>query len=167
MNMKILGIIVPVAALVATIASLEGACNDVGDCPVMSSITPGGACSGDSLECPYTLQTPSPSCDGTDVDGGLATSCICSGGSWACPAPVDCDGGGSAAEDGGVEAGVDAGDDAGGGDSAVDGGGDGAADGGVDAARDSGVDGATDGGLDSGGDAAGDAGDAGDGSTDN
>jgi hypothetical protein len=79
-----LGLVVTLAALVA------GACNNVGDCPSASAITPGGSCSGDNLECPYTLQSPSMACDGTSIDGGIATSCVCSGGSWTCPSPYSC-----------------------------------------------------------------------------
>ncbi|HLK39888.1 MAG TPA: hypothetical protein VKU41_24195 [Polyangiaceae bacterium] len=67
------------------------ACNDVGDCPSASAIQPGASCSGDNLECPYTLETPSPACDGTTVDGGLETSCVCQKGTWSCPSPVSCD----------------------------------------------------------------------------
>jgi hypothetical protein len=84
-----------VLAVVA--AAATGACNDVGTCPSPDSITPGGSCSGDSLECAYTLQTPSPACDGTDVEGGLATSCVCTKGSWVCPSAVVCP---SAGDDG-------------------------------------------------------------------
>jgi hypothetical protein len=85
-----------VAFLLAWAALLTGillpcACNNVGDCPAPSAITPGGSCSGDTLECPYNLATPSPACDGTTVEGGLATSCICDDGKWSCPSPVSCD----------------------------------------------------------------------------
>jgi hypothetical protein len=75
----------------ALVAAALAACNDVGDCPAASSITPGASCSGDNLACPYTLATPSPACDGTTVDGGLETSCVCQNGTWSCPSPVSCD----------------------------------------------------------------------------
>lgn len=77
-------------AVWAVLAVALGACNDVGTCPAASAVTPGGSCSGDSLECPYTLQSLSPACDGTTVEGGIATSCVCTQGSWACPAAVTC-----------------------------------------------------------------------------
>ena len=85
----------------ALIVAPLAACNDVGDCPAPSTITPGGSCGGDNLECPYTLETPSPVCDGTHVEGGLATSCVCQKGSWSCPSPASCDasGGGDANDD--------------------------------------------------------------------
>lgn len=100
------------AAVLAALGVVAGACNDVGDCP--STITPGGSCEGDNLSCPYVLQTPSVACDGTTVDGGVATSCVCQAGTWSCPSPF-CSGddagtgddGGSA---GGEDAMVDAGD---------------------------------------------------------
>jgi hypothetical protein len=101
---RILTLGVPAAILAVTMAALEGACNNVGDCPTAASIAPGGACSGDNLECPYTLQSPSPACDGTDVDGGLATSCVCTNGTWACPSPVSCDAGGTGDDGGGGDA---------------------------------------------------------------
>jgi len=89
-----------------------GACNDVGECPAAASaVTPGGSCSGDSLECPYTLQSLSPACDGTTVDGGIATSCVCTKGSWVCPDAVTCPSAGT---------GDDGGDDSSGGDAASD-----------------------------------------------
>jgi hypothetical protein len=82
------------------------ACNDVGDCQGQS-VKPGASCSGDQLECPYTLDTPSPACDGTTVEGGLQTSCTCQHGTWSCPSPVSCDA--TTGEDAASEAG-DAGD---------------------------------------------------------
>jgi len=78
-------------AVGAAMAVVIGACNNVGSCPAASAVTPGGACSGNSLECPYTLESPSPACDGTDVEGGIATSCVCTDGTWACPSPVSCE----------------------------------------------------------------------------
>jgi hypothetical protein len=101
---RILTLDLRAATLAVSIAALTGACNNVGDCPAPSSIAPGGACSGDNLECPYVLQTPSPACDGTDVAGGLATSCTCTGGTWACPSPVSCDTGGAGDDGGGGDA---------------------------------------------------------------
>jgi hypothetical protein len=83
---------VSLCAAIAAAASLA-ACNDVGDCPAPTAIAPGGSCSGDNLECPFTLQTPSPACDGTTVQGGVQTSCVCTGGTWSCPEPVSCEGG--------------------------------------------------------------------------
>jgi hypothetical protein len=108
-----------VGALAATFA---GACNDVGTCPSADSISPGASCSGESLECAYTLQTPSPACDGTMVEGGIATSCVCTSGAWMCPSPVACPGpSGPGGDDAGSE---DAGGNDAGGEGAV---GDGAA----------------------------------------
>jgi len=90
-----------VLAWAALLAAPLAACNDVGDCPASSQIKPGGSCSGDQLECPYTLDTPSPACDGTVVEGGLQTSCTCQNGTWSCPSPVSCDAttGGDASEE--------------------------------------------------------------------
>ena len=85
--MKVFACILAWGALIAPLA----ACNNVVDCPSPSAITAGGSCSGDHLECPYTLDTPSPACDGTTVEGGLATSCVCQTGRWSCPSPVSCD----------------------------------------------------------------------------
>lgn len=79
-----------VLAWAALLAAPLAACNDVGDCQGQS-VKPGESCSGDQLECPYTLDTPSPACDGTLVEGGLSTSCVCQSGKWACPSPVSCD----------------------------------------------------------------------------
>lgn len=94
----------------ALLAVALGACNDVGDCPSASAITPGASCSGDSLECPYTLQSLSPACDGTTVDGGIATSCVCTKGSWVCPSPVSCPASGTGDDAGGdASSGGDAG----------------------------------------------------------
>lgn len=78
-------------ACAALLAAPLAACNDVGSCPAASQIKPGGSCSGTNLECPYTLDTPSPACDGTTVEGGLQTSCTCQNGTWSCPSPVSCD----------------------------------------------------------------------------
>ncbi len=122
-----------VAFLLAWAALLTGlllpsACNSVGDCPAPSAITPGGSCSGDTLECPYNVASPSPACDGTTVEGGLATSCMCGDGKWSCPSPVSCDA--STGEDATTDDGGDAGDAMTGGDSAP---GSDASDGGADA----------------------------------
>jgi hypothetical protein len=81
------------------VATVLGGCNNVGSCPAPSAIQAGGSCSGDNLECPYTLETLSPVCDGTTIEGGLATSCVCQGGSWSCPSVVSCDGGEATVED--------------------------------------------------------------------
>ena len=117
----ILTLIVPAAVVAVALLALEGACNKVGDCPASSDIKPGGSCEGDNLECPFTLQTPSLACDGTAVEGGLATSCICTNGAWVCPDPVSCEAG--ATDDGAVDGAVEAGGDDG---ATDDGGGDGA-----------------------------------------
>ncbi|MDP9036233.1 MAG: hypothetical protein M3O50_15640, partial [Myxococcota bacterium] len=47
------------AALAITAVAMFN-CNNVGDCPAASAITPGGSCSGDFLQCPYTLESLSP-----------------------------------------------------------------------------------------------------------
>jgi hypothetical protein len=83
----------PTLLFAVAIVASQGACNDVGTCPAAPEVKPGGACSGDTLECPYTLRTPSPACDGTTVQGGIATSCICVSGTWSCPSPISCDAG--------------------------------------------------------------------------
>ena len=93
------------SACIAALAVVLGACNNVGDCPAASAITPGGSCSGDSLECPYTLASLSPACDGTSVEGGLATSCVCTNGSWACPDGVSCPAAATGDDSGGGDAG--------------------------------------------------------------
>lgn len=98
-------------AVWAALAVALGACNDVGTCPAASAVTPGGSCSGDSLECPYTLQSLSPACDGTTVDGGIATSCVCTSGSWVCPAAVSCPSSGDDAAGGDGSGEADAGGD--------------------------------------------------------
>ena len=101
-------------AAFASLVGLLGACNNVGDCP--ATVTSGGSCSGDSLECPYTLASLSPACDGTFVDGGLQTSCVCTKGAWVCPSPVTCpvvsptgDDGAAAGDNGAGEGGDDGG----------------------------------------------------------
>jgi hypothetical protein len=91
----------PFLVACAGVVVLLAACNDVGDCPAPSAIVPGGSCSGDSLECSYSLESLSPACDGTTVDGGIATSCVCTKGSWSCPSPVSCPGAQEDAGDGG------------------------------------------------------------------
>jgi hypothetical protein len=113
------------AMICAFVGVAMGACNNVGTCPGADKIVNGGSCNGDNLECPYTLQSPSPACDGTMVDGGIATSCVCTSGSWACPVADVCEGGT------GDDAGTDgASDDGGGGtDAAIEGGSDGASEG--------------------------------------
>ena len=116
---RVLTYVVPAAAaaVIVTVAALQGACNNVGDCPT-AAITPGDKCTGDNLQCPYTLDTPSPACDGTMVEGGIATSCICTDGTWVCPDPISCDtgdGGGdeTATDDGAADAGDDGAGDTG------------------------------------------------------
>ncbi len=100
------------AALAAAAAAALLACNNVGDCPAATDIVPGGSCSGDSLECPFTLQALDPACDGTMAEGGIMTSCVCTKGTWQCPS-VTCPGasgddGGGAGDDGGGQPGSDA-----------------------------------------------------------
>jgi hypothetical protein len=85
------------AAIAVSGAGALGGCNDVGSCPAPAAITPGGSCSGDSLECAYDLPSPSPACDGTNTT--IPTSCVCTKGSWVCPSPVSCEGG--SGDDGG------------------------------------------------------------------
>jgi hypothetical protein len=85
--------VIAAVAIVISAAISAGGCNNPGTCPAASQVVQGGSCSGDNLQCPYTLQS------GTDA-GGLATSCVCQDGTWACPS----------AGDGGEEAGEDAGD---------------------------------------------------------
>lgn len=95
------------AAVLATLGVIAGACNSVGDCPGASSITPGGSCSGDNLQCPYT--TPATVCNGTTVDdGGAATSCTCVEGKWSCPSAASCEGGGGGGDDSGSDAAAEA-----------------------------------------------------------
>ncbi len=94
----------------AIVSATAGACNDVGTCPSSDSITPGASCTGEFLECAYTLPTASPACDGTTVEGGVATSCVCTKGSWACPAAVACPAPGGG--DGSAGDAASAGDDA-------------------------------------------------------
>ncbi len=87
-----------VAALVSALTVIV-ACNTIGDCPAASEIVPGGACSGNTLQCAYTLDTQTVACDGTLAT--IATSCTCVGSVWVCPTGF-CDGGPSdaAATDG-------------------------------------------------------------------
>src|ERR1039458_3846031 len=118
---RILTLALAVGALAVGVVGVEGACNNVGDCPSASSIKPGGSCSGNYLECSYTLQTPSQACDGTSVEGGLATSCICTEGTWVCPDPVSCEAGGT--DDGGGDGEVDGTTDGQGGEAATEEGG--------------------------------------------
>jgi hypothetical protein len=72
-----------VAAAAATALAATAACNSLGDCPAAAEVVPGGTCSGDQLQCAYTLSTQTAACDG--VMTTVATSCTCSGGSWVCP----------------------------------------------------------------------------------
>ena len=91
------------AAAAAVGLLLLVACNNVGTCPSASSIKAGASCSGDSLTCAANLESPSPACDGTNVEGGIQTSCTCTGGVWRCPAVVSCEAG--PGDDGGAEGG--------------------------------------------------------------
>jgi hypothetical protein len=96
-----------VTVLVGTLGAFGG-CNNVGDCPAASSITPGGSCSGNNLQCPYTL----PASSGDD-GGGTPTSCVCTDGTWVCPsASTGDDGGTDAAEDSASDSTVEGGGDA-------------------------------------------------------
>jgi len=84
-----------VALLVASLVVAAAACNTgLGDCPAKSAVKPGGACSDDTLECPYDLAAKS--CDGKKTV--LATSCTCTDGAWACPGSVDCLGDGGTSD---------------------------------------------------------------------
>lgn len=96
------------AVLCVSAALAAGACNDVGTCPAETAVVPNGSCSGDNLECPYTLPPASLTCEQGPVEGGIETSCVCTSGSWSCPSP--CDGGGNG---GGDDASGDAGGDSG------------------------------------------------------
>jgi len=95
------------AVVCVAFAGLMAACNDVGTCPAASAVVPGGSCSGDMLACPYTLGSLSPVCDGTNVDGGIATSCVCTNGSWVCPSPAACPGVPADGGDDGADAAID------------------------------------------------------------
>jgi hypothetical protein len=101
--------VTPFLTLGAAIALVLAACNNVGSCP--STITPGGSCNGDNLECPYTIQTTSSMCSSLEVDGAVATSCICNDGVWQCPACTGDDGGEEAGGDATTEGGGEAGGD--------------------------------------------------------
>jgi hypothetical protein len=120
--------------LCAAIVAVVAACNNVGSCP--SSITPGASCSGDNLECPYTIQSSSATCSSIAVNGAVATSCTCLSGIWQCPSCAD-DGGG---DDGAGEGGDDATSE-GGGDGTVQEGGDATLDRGGEASVEAGPDG--------------------------
>jgi hypothetical protein len=93
----------------AFLALAMGACNSVGTCPAAGSIVNGGSCSGDMLECPYTLPSLSPACDGTMVEGGIQTSCVCTSGTWVCPSAVECEAG--SGDDGSTPDSAGSGDD--------------------------------------------------------
>jgi hypothetical protein len=68
-----------VGSILAGAVALLAACNSgLGDCPARSSIKPGAACSDDMLQCPYEI--PVSGCD-----GGVASSCTCTNGTWTCP----------------------------------------------------------------------------------
>lgn len=97
-------VLVPLGAAVALVIA---ACNNVGSCP--SSITPGASCSGDNLECPYTIEPAAGACSSIAADGALATSCTCSGGVWSCPSCGGADAGDAEAEDAGGDATMESG----------------------------------------------------------
>ena len=81
--------LLPLPFLVGAISAGLGACNSgTGDCPAKETITPGGSCSDDNLQCAFDLATPSTACDGTNTT--IASSCICTKGNWVCPDPVSC-----------------------------------------------------------------------------
>lgn len=77
--------------LVAASLSLSAvpACNSgAGTCPAKETITAGGACDDDKLQCAFDLVTPAPACDGTNTT--VPSSCLCTGKNWVCPDPVAC-----------------------------------------------------------------------------
>jgi hypothetical protein len=119
------------AAIVVGIAGATVACNDTGTCPATANVQPGGSCDSDDLQCAYTLSTPSAACDGTSTT--IATSCVCSHGTWTCPSPYACEAGGGEGgpgDDGGDAASGDDGGDAASGDDGGDAANDVGADGG-------------------------------------
>jgi hypothetical protein len=67
---------------------LAGCNSGTSNCPTPQSVTPAGACADNDQQCPFNLDTPSPACDGTTTT--IASSCTCTAGTWACPAPVQC-----------------------------------------------------------------------------
>ena len=81
--------------------------DNVGSCP--STITPGASCSGDNLECPYTIESSAGACSSIAVDGAVATSCTCSGGVWSCPSCGGADAGDAEAEEAGGDATMESG----------------------------------------------------------
>jgi len=86
------------AALAGVISAALGGCNSgAGDCPAKETITPGGACDDEHLQCAYDLPSASIACDGTNAV--LATSCTCTKGVWACPSAVECPGSDAATSD--------------------------------------------------------------------
>jgi hypothetical protein len=100
--MKGPGLLLVLLALAGAISASTGACNDQGACPAKAAVMPGGACSGDQLQCPFDLTTESAACDSTTTV--IASSCTCTQGAWACPSPFNCDGGAPATEDGAAPA---------------------------------------------------------------
>ena len=95
------------AALSGLGASALYACNDIGDCPATAEVKPDAACSSDQLQCAYNLTTPDPTCMGGPTTV-INSSCTCTSGAWACPAPVVCPGAADASPpgDGAVDAGT-------------------------------------------------------------
>lgn len=97
-------VLVPLGVAIALVVA---ACNNVGSCP--STITPGSSCSGDNLECPYTIESSAGACSSIAVDGAVATSCTCSGGVWSCPSCGGADAGDAEAEEAGGDATMESG----------------------------------------------------------
>ena len=98
-----------VLLVAAAISAATFACNVQTDCPA-GTITPGGSCSNNQLQCPYDLTTPPSTCSGPATV--IATTCVCTSGTWQCPGPFECDGGAedaSSAEDAASEAATDSG----------------------------------------------------------
>jgi hypothetical protein len=84
----------PRALVFAGLLATAGACNTgLGDCPATQTIQADEACTDDNLDCPYDLSSEPASCNGTTTT--IKTSCVCTKGTWKCPSPVDCGGGGS------------------------------------------------------------------------
>ena len=71
------------AAVVAAALAAFAGCNSLADCPAAAEVVPGGACSGNDLQCAYTLSTQTAACTGMTTT--VATSCTCTDGAWVCP----------------------------------------------------------------------------------
>jgi hypothetical protein len=75
--------------LVAASFSAVPACNSgTASCPAKETITAGGSCDDEKLQCAFDLATPAPACDGTSTT--VPSSCICTSKKWVCPDPVEC-----------------------------------------------------------------------------